>query len=221
MLEFLASDQNLPFTVSLVVMFGIALLEGVATLLGAGISGFLDSLIPDLDLDTGLDLDSTSSSPFTRLLGWLRVGQVPVLILLVIFLTTFGLLGLVIQSTVHSTTGFLLPSLVASVIVLFLSLPVVRVLGGALGAIMPQDETDAVSEASLIGRVATITLGTASLGSPAQGKVRDQHGLTHYIMIEPDTEGSSFTAKQSVLLIKKDGSVFKAIEDINPVLIDK
>lgn len=220
MLEFLAADQNLPFTVSLTVMFGIALLEGVATLLGAGISGFLDTLIPDLDLNTGMDLDSTGS-PLTRLLGWLRVGQVPVLIILVIFLTTFGLLGLVVQSMVNSTAGFLLPGLVASAIVFFPTLPVVRVLGGALGAIMPKDETDAVSEDSLVGRVATITLGTASKGNPAQGKVRDQHGLTHYIMIEPDAEGISFSAEQSVLLIQKEGSVFRAIENTNPALIDK
>jgi len=222
MLGFLTASQNMPFTISLVVMFGIALLEGVATLLGAGLSGFLDSLIPDIDIDPTLDLsDVSSTSPFTRLLGWLRVGEVPVLILLVLFLMTFGLTGLIVQSLVHSAAGFLLPGLLASILVFFLSLPVVRLFGGALSAIMPKDETDAVSEESLTGRIAVVTLGTARKGSPAQAKVRDQHGLTHYVMIEPDIEDAVFNTKQAVLLIKKEGSVFKAIENNNPALVDK
>jgi len=213
--------------VAIMVMFGIALLEGVATLLGAGLSGFLDSLLPDVDVDVDLDTDTSidgsevpAIAPLTRLLGWLRIGKVPVLVLLVVFLTGFGLIGLGMQSAMSSLTGFMLPAWIASVIVFFLALPVVRVFGGALGAVMPKDETDAVTEDSLIGRIAVITLGRAVRGGPAQAKVKDQHGLTHYVMVEPDTDGVTFNAAQSVLLIAKDGSVFKAIENTNPALTD-
>lgn len=222
MLEFISTSQNMPFTIALAVMLGMALLEGVASLLGAGISSIVDSLLPDFDVDLGIDAsDVPSVTPLSRLLGWLRFGQVPALILLVIFLTGFGLIGLGIQSFMLNTTGLLLPGLIASPIALFLALPVVRIFGGAIGKIMPKDETDAVEGKSLIGRVAVITLGTAKKGSSAEARVKDQHGLSHYVMVEPDLEEASFTSGTAVLLIKQEGSVFKAIENTNPSLVDE
>ena len=62
----------------------------------------------------------------------------------------------------------------------------VRVVGGALGRIIPRDETTAVSDASLVGRVGTIVIGTARAGKPAQARVRDEHGASHYVMVEPE-----------------------------------
>ena len=228
MLEFLTTSQNMPFTVALAVMLGIAFLEGVATLLGAGISAFLDSLLPGLNIDVNLEsassLDASevsSVTPLSRFLGWLRLGQVPVLILLVIFLTSFGLIGLSIQSFMHNTTGIMLPGLIASIISLFLALPVVRGLGGVLEKIIPKDETDAVSEKTLIGRVAVITLGTAKKGSSAEAKVKDKHGLTHYVMVEPDMGETTFEKGAAVLLVKQEGSIFKAIKNTNPSLVDQ
>ena len=229
MIDFLTASQNMPFTVSLVVMLGIALLEGVATLLGAGFSHFFDTLLPEIDADVDVDLSADSNlgasevpaaTPLSKLLGWLRVGKVPILVLFVIFLTGFGLIGLSIQSVLNNTIGFMLPSLVASGIAFFLALPVVRVLGGAIAWIIPKDETDAVSEKSLIGRIAVITLGTAKKGNAAEAKVRDQHGTTHYIMVEPDLADVTFTSGEAVLVIKQEGSVFKVIENTNPSLVD-
>ena len=229
MMEFLTASQNMPFTVALAVMLGIALLEGVASLLGAGISGFLDTLLPETDADVDVDMGADSNlgasevpaaTPLSKLLGWLRVGKVPILVLLVIFLTGFGLIGLTIQSVLNNTMGFMLPGIVASGIAVVLALPVVRVFGGAIAWIIPKDETDAVSEKSLIGRIAVITLGTAKKGSAAEAKVKDQHGTTHYIMVEPDLADVSFSSGEAVLVIKQEGSVFKVIENTNPSLVD-
>ncbi len=231
MLEFLAASQNMPFTVALTVMLGMAVLEGVATLLGAGMSSFLDALVPEVDMDVELDVDLgadtelgafdvPAATPLSRVLGWLRVGEVPVLVLLVVFLTGFGLIGLTIQSFFISATGTLLPGIIASGVAFFLSMPVVRVFGGAIGKIIPKEETDAVSVKTLIGRIAVITIGNAKKGSPAEAKVKDQHGLTHYLMVEPEQEDVTFTSGTSVLLVKQEGSVFKVIENTNPALID-
>jgi len=58
MLQLLSADQSLPFSVSLAIMFGIAFMEGVSTLLGAGLSHLIDALIPDLHVDAHLaDMD--------------------------------------------------------------------------------------------------------------------------------------------------------------------
>ncbi len=210
MLELLMAGPNLPFAVALCVMLVIAIIEGVAMLLGAGLSDVLDSMLPEIDLDVDFDADVAPSS-FSRLLGWLRIGRVPALMLLVVFLTAFGLLGLVLQSFAVGLLGTYMPATVAIVPAFFLSLPVVRVAGGVLGAIMPTDETDAVYSDTFIGRVATITLGEATPGSPAEAKLTDEHGHTHYVMVEPDATGNSFPQGTSVLLTEQNGAVFKAI----------
>jgi Inner membrane protein YqiJ, N-terminal/Inner membrane protein YqiJ, OB-fold len=220
MLSLLTAQQNLPFSVSLAIMLGIALLEGFSTLLGAGLSHLLETLVPhlDLDLDAG-HLDSGHS--LSRLLGWLRIGQVPALILLVVFLTSFGLIGLAIQTLARHSLGSFLPAGLASLLALVLAIPAVRVLGGALGAILPKDETDAVSEASLVGRIATVTLGVARPGYPAEARTTDTRGTTHYLMVEPDAAGQEFPAGTAVLLVSKQGAVFKAIPNPSPALVDR
>ncbi len=236
MFEFILATGNTPFAVALAVMFGIAILEGVTTLLGFALSNVIDALIPefDVDIDVGADIDATAgstleqghsveldaNSALSRLLGWLRVGRVPVLILLVVFLTGFGLTGLALQSFIHGITGSLLPGSIMSIPAFIIALPIVRVFGGVLGKIMPKDETDAVTEESLVGRVAIITLGIAKSGSPAEARVRDIHGTTHYLMVEPDSGDAEFPSGSSVLLVQKNGAVFKAIVNPNPALVD-
>ena len=90
--------------------------------------------------------------------------------------------------------------------------------GGALARVLPKDETESVSQSGLVGRMATIVLGTARAGSPAQAKVRDQHGQMHYVMLEPDDAADAFGAGDSVLLISHSGAVYRAIRDDNPAL---
>ncbi|MCW8945768.1 MAG: YqiJ family protein [Sedimenticola sp.] len=228
MFEFLISSENMPFTVSLVLMLSLAVLEGVASLLGFGISNMLDTLSPDIeieptiatDLDLGVASDIDSPSALSRFWGWLRIGKVPLLILLIIFLTSFGLSGLAMQTLVKGMYGSLLPGIVIAIPAFLITLPIVRGLGSVLNKIMPRDETDAVTEESLVGLIATITLGTAKLHSPAEAKVRDVHGTTHYVMVEPDAEKVEFKSGSSVLLVQKNGAVFKAIINTNSALID-
>jgi hypothetical protein len=85
---------------------------------------------------------------------------------------------------------------------------------------MPKDETDAVSEQSFIGRVAVITLGNASHGSPAEAKLKDQHGQMHYVMVEPDLPNEAFSQGTAVILVRQKGAHFTAINNTSNVLID-
>lgn len=217
MIDFLTADGNLPFSVALTVMLLIAVLEGVATALGAGLSSLLEGVMPELD--TG-GPDINGGGVLTSVMGWLRVGEVPVLILLVLFLTGFGLIGLGVQSLAESFTGALLPWPAAVVPALLLALPVVRGLGGLLHRFMLRDETDAVSSESLTGRVAVITLGTACLGHPAEARTRDSHGTTHYLMVEPLEAGDALPAGTQVLIIEQAGSGFRVVRADDSVLPD-
>ncbi|MBT8446075.1 MAG: YqiJ family protein [Gammaproteobacteria bacterium] len=212
MLALLTATQNFAFTIALGLMVVIAVMEGAASLMGAGLSQFIDAMLPDMDVDLQVDAGASEAAPsaLTRLLGWMHVGRVPALVLLVVFLTAFGLIGLGMQSMVHGALGTYLPGWLAALPALVLSLPAVRFVGGLLGYILPDDETDAVAESSFIGRTAVITLGTARHGSPAEAKLRDEHGHTHYVMVQPDTAGASFNQGAAVRLTDRHGAVFIA-----------
>ncbi len=228
MIAFVLSNQNLPFAIALALMLAIAILEGVTTLIGAGLSDLLDSMLPDMgvdmdvDLDVDADLDADFHAPglFTKLLSWLRVGEVPVLMLVIVFLTAFGLIGLFSQSMALRILGHMLPAALASLPVLLVTFPVVRICGGILGRVIPKDETESVSEESFVGRVAVITLGRAERGKPAQARLSDQHGQAHYIMVEPDGDDLSFEQGTTVLIVRHEGALFKAIENPSAALTD-
>jgi hypothetical protein len=102
--------------------------------------------------------------------------------------------------------------------VLPVTIPAIRVFGGVLARVLPRDETQSVSQAGLVGRMATIVLGTASAGSPAQAKVRDTFGQMHYVMLEPDDDAERFVAGDVVLLVSHSGATYRAIRDNNPAL---
>jgi len=116
-------------------------------------SSSLDGLLPEVELSPHTEAGQLDAdSALSRFFGWLRIGEVSLLMLLVVFLLSFGLLGLILQSLLHSLMGVMAPGWLAVPVVFILSLPAVRFGGGALQKIMPGDETTAVSSDSLLGR---------------------------------------------------------------------
>lgn len=227
---FLATGSA-PFTVALLVMFGLFLFELLALLKGLGINEAVDSFVidnidlPDTDfgdLSTGLEGSSApdGGSMIGRLLAWLYVGKVPVLMVLVIFLTIFGLGGLMIQSGLRQTLGFALPSLIAVPAMLLISLPVVRWGAGGIARILPKDQTSAVSTASFIGKTAVIVGGNARNGIPAQARLVDRFRTTHYVMVEPDNDNEVLEQGSSVLLVRQINGRFSAIANPNAALLE-
>lgn len=222
MLDFVSLPENSWFSIALVVMLGIALLEGVMSVMGVAMSSMLDGLLPDIDTDMDAgDVNIQPESGISRFLSWLRVGKVPVLMLLIVFLTGFGLSGLILQSFLSAAFGFLLPAFLAAAVALVVTLPLVRLVGGLIEQFMPGDESEVVSDSSLVGRTAVITLGTAKMGSPAQAKLKDKFGTAHYLMVEPDANEVQFNAGSEVLLVKKEGHVFRVISVENQNLSDR
>lgn len=217
MVELILHPANIPFTVALALMLCMTVIEGAGSLMGFGFSEYLDSLVPDIDASVDLeatDMDAPGAdSVFSRFLGWMRIKGVPLLILVVVFLTSFGLLGLALQSVAQKVFGDFLPPLVASAGAFAGTLPVVRVFGRTCARFLPRDETEAVSEKSYIGKVAHITLGRAMTSSPAQAKFKDRYGTTHYMMVEPDMDGEVFEQGEAVLIVGQKGAVFSAIRN--------
>ncbi|WP_409525598.1 YqiJ family protein [Nitrincola sp. MINF-07-Sa-05] len=220
MSQLLAAENSL-FTGALLLMLMIAVLEVAALLLGQGLSSALEALIPDSWLGGAEGLDgSEATGPLSKLLGWLRLGRVPLMMLLIVFLLCFGLLGLFIQARWLDLSGSLLPAWIAAPLVLVLCLPLVRGISGLIERILPRDETTAISADSLVGRIATITLGTARAGMPAQARVRDQHGYSHYVQIEPDDPSTELPQGTEVLILSRQEWLYRGITNPNQHLTD-
>ena len=213
MVDFVLASANIPFSIALVLMLIIGLFEGVGSLLGLGIGNVLDSIVPELNVTPDLEITETGSvNSLSRLLGWLRIGKVPILILLVVFLTAIGLVGYGLNLFSSRVFGFMLPILLSFPLAFLAALPVTRVGAMALEAIIPRDESSSVSLETLVGREAVILLGKASASSPAEAKVQDQHGKTHYIMVLAEEGGEDLISGLPLLLVRRQGSQFIAIK---------
>ncbi len=197
------SAQTMPFTAAFVLLIGLTVLQIISTLSGDVVDGFVDQLIPDKP----------------DALGWLHVGRAPLLVLLILFLASFAITGYALQMAARGLFGAYLPALIAVVPAAAAGVAGVRTLGGLVAQYMPTSETEAVSEASFIGRTAVIVMGEATRGNPAQARLDDEHGLTHYVMVEPDLDGARFAGGDSVLLVRKDGGRFAAIANPHPDLL--
>jgi membrane protein implicated in regulation of membrane protease activity len=217
MLDFITAGANLPFTVALAMVLTLAIVEAIGLALGLSASGALDGAF-DFEVGDADGSELAAQSLTDRFLGWLHFGRIPVLIVIATFLMCFGAIGLLVQGTLWGTIGLLLPWWIAAPLAVPASLPAVRVFGGFLARVLPKDETSAVSQASLVGRVATIVIGTAERGSPAQAKVRDQHGQTHYVMVEPDEADARFAQGARALIVAHAGTSYRVIHTDNPAL---
>jgi hypothetical protein len=198
-----------PFALAAFLMLAFAVIEGVALMVGASLSHWADSVAvehPDGVADNAL--------------GWLHFGKVPILVLIVIFLMTFAVTGFATQLVTRAAFGVFMPLPAAVVIALVAAVLGVRVLGGLLGKVIPRDETNAVADISLVGRIGTIVIGTARAGAPAEARVRDEHGATHYVMVEPDEPDQTFASGTSILLVRHlNGRRFQAINNPKPELL--
>ncbi|CAN2040324.1 YqiJ family protein [Candidatus Magnetomoraceae bacterium gMMP-15] len=214
-MEFITADQNLCFTIAIAVMLGIALLEGITTILGFGLSTLIEQFVPDIDFDMDIDLDHVGG--LSRFYAWFNVGRVPVFILFIILITSFGLIGLSIQFILYKSF-MLMPGWVVSIPSIILAFLFVKLMGKFLGNLIPKDETSAVSENSFIGKLAVITLGRAKKNYPAQAKLKDEHGKTHYIMVEPDNDDEIFETGTKVIIIDRKGMTYTASKNTDPYL---
>ncbi|MGR3711866.1 MAG: YqiJ family protein [Shimia sp.] len=230
MFEMFLDPRSLPFSVALTVVAALFVLEILSTVLGfsvlgAGAEGTEVDLDVDADFDlaTGLDIDldvadadldgaeaMDATSP-AGLLGWLGVRGVPFLIWFVSLLTLFGLCGLTLQAFCTALFGAALPAIVASAIAMVPALAATRVLSNWVALLMPKTETTALRARHLGGYSGVITQGQAARGRPAEAKIKDRHGNTHYLRVEPLEDDATFETGSDVTIIRKRGDQFFVI----------
>lgn len=194
-----------PFAVSFTLLFLIAAMQ----VLGIG------DLFGDADADADLDVDGGHDSPgaLAGLASLVGVGRLPFLMWLSLFLFLYSATGVVGQSLIEGATGAMLPAALGGALALLPALVLAGAGSALLERILPQDETSAVSRATLVGKRGHIDIGTARRGNPARARVLDTFGQAHNVMVEPHEDGAAYAAGEEVLLVRREGELFFAIAD--------
>jgi hypothetical protein len=223
MLAFLVAPEFQPFSIAALVMIGLLLVEAGSTLIGVPTSSLLDSVFGlhavHLELHHGIESQggigshgpqTTSSSgvahgtdgPFATAFNWLNAGRVPLLVLIIAFLACFAAVGMVLQiSATHLLAP--LPTAAAVGIAVAAAIPGTRWTSRLVSRIIPRDETYAVSDEDLIGRVGIVTLGPVVAGAAARAKVQDKYGNWHFPRVTPGVSGASIPQGASILIVDK------------------
>ena len=197
----LLEPYNLPFAVAFLALFAIGLLQ----VIGAGdfFDGVGDVEI-DLDADDGLEASGFLDGVFSVL----GIGKVPFLIWLASLLFIFATVGVIGQALIVGATGSPLSAGFAALLSVAASVPLNGLAVRPIGALLPKDETSAVSLESLVRRDAVIHTGTARAASPARAQVKDAFGHPHFVMVEPHDPGAELTEGETVLLVRREGELF-------------
>ncbi|GGI88141.1 hypothetical protein GCM10007978_27370 [Shewanella hanedai] len=204
MVEFLFTQANLPFSISLSFVLLLGVFEALSLVIGYSLIGALDDWAPiDVDYDI-------STSGFTGVSGWLCLNRLPLLIWFVLVLVSFSIAGYTSNFLSLLLTEQMLPQVISLPIALLLTAISCRYLGASLAKILPKNESSAVSIDTLLGSVGTVTLGCAIKGKPSEALVRDQYQQRHYVLVEPEAVGVEFQTGTQVVLLKREGTVWSA-----------
>lgn len=198
-------------------MLAIGALELLALLGGFSPTASIEAALPEIDLPDTPELSGAEFGPFSLILGWLSVGRLPLLVLLIIFLSSFAISGYSLQWAAIAATGAALPPFAASLVALVGGAFGMRHFGRWLGRLFPRDHSEAASQAELVGSYATIIRGEAKPGQPAEAKAQDLRGRTHYLLLEPRDSGQSFAAGARVLIVSRNRNVYRAVDRLDPV----
>lgn len=208
LLQFFFHTNNLPFAITGCVLIGLVVIEILTSLIGFHFLSFIDNLLPDIDLS--IDVDNMPT--ITKVFGWLRIDNVPLMILFLAFLFLYTVFGFTVQRIMFQTIHQYIYWWLIAWPVILLTIPFLKMTSSVLSKIVIKDETTAITIESLEGGIAIITVGIAKKGSPAEAKIVDKFKHTHYVRVEPET--GSFKQGDQVFLMKYERSNLFTVTEV-------
>ncbi|MFD2261815.1 OB-fold-containig protein [Lacibacterium aquatile] len=205
MLTILTAPALAPFTVAFFLMIGLLVIEVVSMLAGKSASAILDGLFEG-------EMDGS-------LFDWINPAGVPLLIYLVLLAGTFSMAGYGVQAVAQQFSGMFSP-LVASLITLPVAFPLSRWASRIVGRIVPQFESYALEQDSLMGQTAEITVGPVRADHVARVKLRDRQGNWHFPKVEPMNPADVIPEGATVVIVETSGSILKVVRaDFSPPVL--
>lgn len=158
--------------------------------------------LADGAFEPGGDAAPTSVPAPASPLGWLGLGKMPTLIWLATMLLIFGVTGIALQAAVLSLTGSPLAMLLAVIPSAAAALWLTGRFGTVFARAIPGTETQSVSSRTLGRRRGIVTQGIARRDMPAEVRVTDRYGNTHYLRAEPMRDGDAIPEGAEVLVLR-------------------
>lgn len=202
-MDFLLLSDNLPFSLAIAFVVLLGVVEAISMVLGLSLLGALDELSP-IDIDTDFEASATG---ITGVVGWLCLDRLPLLIWLVLMLTSFAIAGFSVNYVAMSFYGSL-PQIISVPVALLFSALSCRFLGAKLARLLPKNESSAISVDDLSGLIGVITMGCARRGFPSEAVVRDHFNQKHYVLVEPESAEGEFAKGTQVVLLHRTGNVW-------------
>tara|TARA_B100001109_G_scaffold12916_1_gene9671 strand:- start:5048 stop:5677 length:630 start_codon:yes stop_codon:yes gene_type:complete len=196
MLSFLLDDANFWFSCALGIVIALFILEMAGMFFGVSLLGLVDD-------QAALDADTDTSSGFTEFGSWLALDRLPLLVWLVLLLTTFGSAGLTFNFLSLTLLDTYFARWLITLLAVIAGLFFTARFGSFIARLLPKQESSATTADELVGTVGHITVGVARQNSPAEGKFIDAHGQPHYLLVEPFEPDEQFSQGEKILLIQK------------------
>ena len=210
MADFLLTQANLPFTLSLTFVLILGAFEAFSLCTGFSLVGALDNWAPS-DVDVGSHGAGPSEvNGLTEIATWLCLDRLPLLIWFVLVAVSFSITGYSCNYISLTLSNALLPQSATLPIALFVTAFCCRYIGALVARILPKNESSAVSIDGLLGRVGTVTIGCAIKGNPSEAIVKDQYLQQHYVLVEPELPSIEFNSGTQVVLLRRQGMVWSA-----------
>lgn len=152
----------------------------------------------EFDFEAGVSATASATSP----LGWLGLGKMPTLIWLACLFMAFGVTGMALQGAATATLGGPIPALLAGVSSAVAAVWFTGRFGTLFARLIPKSESQSVSTRQLGRRHGLVTQGTATRGTPAEVRVTDRYGNTHYLRAEPLRDVDVIAQGAEVLVLR-------------------
>lgn len=221
-IDFIFAAENAPFTIAATVMLMIGGLELLSLLVGHSLSGLVDHFMPDAlsgdlsvhldlhtDIHTNIDLNAHPDAhlPFAvEFLNWFYIGKMPFLMVLVIFMMSFSTTGYLINEIMFSIIEHRLSTGLGSLIAFFLCLFPMHFLSAVIYAIMPKDESEAISADDLIDCIGEILYGKLPQKTGESVEIKIEVPIDHntgknqnHFIVAQLTEDTEYTSKKVVI----------------------
>jgi hypothetical protein len=223
LIVFAFSPLNVVFTLLLILMvlYWLAVIIGAldidlfnVELPDAGLEGDMDVDVGDLDADAdgNIDLEGVSDSLGRSVLHFFYIGEVPVMILLSLFIISLWSFSILGNYYLNPARSFLIaiPIFVGNLI---LSLLVVKAVAAPLRKVFVMFNKDADALKDVVGRICTVTTTTATKDKMGQAEVSTK-GAPVILNVLSQTD-HEFKKGDEAVLVEKDET--KGIYLIAPV----
>ncbi len=196
LINFLFDPDLIPFHLSVIGLILLSMAETIGYYIHLRPSSFLKRFAPDW----------LNHSPLLQV----KFSKVLIFVFLLI---NFSFAGYLLQLSIHASQRDFIPwyyiILPALVIAIFFTVFMIH----CLDQVIKPKFTP--TQVNLIGRLATVSSGSARPGFSAQARIRDEYGQLHYVQVEPEFGELEFQSQIILIRYKKSHYIAKKISTSN------